>query len=220
MNVISNINTKTLTKGASYLVIKVIEKDNDGLEYFTKKYRIVGDDGATRNYTVNHFERADDMKELLNGKFEVKSSSDQRDIGTIYNFINGVVKGFRGYLNLSGCTEETLFSGFMTVVEPYKEYLTINKLVEGKKYNCNYNKLVYRFEDGDLIDDDTNYVTNYPYSEYVEMKFTEHNPNQKRIDELKAEIASLKATHEISKNLIEREKEMISVREIELELLL
>lgn len=228
MIVISNIDTKTLKRGARYPVLKVIEKQVGYIGSNTKKYRIVGDDGACRAYKAEYFREVDDM---LDGKFLcVKGDKGWLTKGKVYEFIDDAIT----YDNGSETDKFETFKqysnydrGLCECLKPYKGYLTINELVfeNDKRYKVEgalKNVSVYEVSDDELynVEDGNHICDDYTVKELLEIKFTEVNPNQKRINELKHEIESLKATHEISKNLIEREKEMISVREIELELLL
>jgi hypothetical protein len=185
MNVISCIDTKTLKKGSSYPVLKVIDKEH-GLELFNKKYRLVGDDGVTRCYMARNFMEGDSM---LNGKFVLKENVNGVKNGTVLEFINGEcrvdIDGLEAlYCNVSNV--EDLFLTYRMKVEPYKEYLTIEDLIPGKYYVTDKGVNIVVDGDGDIIkvvESSRKYAREH-YSVYKLMKFTETNPNQERINEL------------------------------------
>ncbi len=221
VNVISNIKSKTLTKGARYPVIKVVERVTGYARSNTKKYRIVGDDGTIREYKASNFREEDNM---LNGKFvvkEIKNFNTFLKEGDVINFKNGNCLESEDFKNIIDILRFSTIYGMK--VEPYKEYLTINDLAfreQNKRYE-DENGEVWRVDGGNLLNDDEEDITDVRDLDGILSKlFTEVNPNKERIEELEREIESLKDAHEVSKILIEKEKEMIAVREKELEGLL
>ena len=179
MIVISNIDTKTLKSGARYPVLKVIEKQVGYIGSNTKKYRIVGDDGACRAYKAEYFREVDDM---LNGKFVVVNCSEYScfDLGESIEFKNGKTVKLEGVYNN---VNELLSKCHRLHLEPYKEYLTINELEEGKEY-VEKDGYIYSVMEGNLFNDSLFDIPVMTFKDFNLMQFTEANPNQKRIDEL------------------------------------
>jgi len=183
--VISNIDTKTLKRGARYPVLKVIEKQVGYIGSNTKKYRIVGDDGACRAYKAEYFREVDDM---LNGKFKCTRGFTDVDgemmkLGKVYDFKDGVCEFDDGMLSYA-VNDYISFNNFYEMqIQPHKEYLTINELEEGKEY-VEKDGYIYSVMEGNLFNDSLFDIPVMTFKDFNLMQFTEANPNQKRIDEL------------------------------------
>ncbi len=213
MNVISLIDSKTLKKGVSYPVLKVIDKEH-GLELFNKKYKIVGDNGVTRNYLAEYFREKEDGG-MLNGKFKwVGGDALSRGQVVEFNYGSCYELHLHGIRTLDEL--EKAFGKF----EPYKEYLTISELEEGKQYIDQYGNKFRKTKRGyeafyDHCDEGWE-LSLIRLNDATELKLTEVNPNQKRIDELNKLIEETKKDLFDAQEVAENKKMLINSYEAEL----